>query len=239
MAEKYIVCSGKGGSGKSTVTVGLAAALASAGKRVLCADADTSVRSLDLLLETGEDILFNWYDAARGNCKKKDAVYDTLYKGVSLLPAPKSTEELTYDEFYELILSFENSYDYILFDAENCGTAFDFAAKICDKALIVTTPDAVSLRSAFDKAEKIRPLSDEARLIVNKVIRSEMEEGRQTKLNDCVDISSVKLLGVVPYDSSAMHLSDGGRLSGFIGSAFSRIAERLLGKNVPFSPRYF
>ena len=35
MAEKYIVCSGKGGSGKSTVTVGLAAALASAGKRVL------------------------------------------------------------------------------------------------------------------------------------------------------------------------------------------------------------
>lgn len=70
MAEKYIVCSGKGGSGKSTVTVGLAAALASAGKRVLCADADTSVRSLDLLLETGEDILFNWYDAARGNCKK-------------------------------------------------------------------------------------------------------------------------------------------------------------------------
>ena len=53
MAEKYIVCSGKGGSGKSTVTVGLAAALASAGKRVLCADADISVRSLDLLLETG------------------------------------------------------------------------------------------------------------------------------------------------------------------------------------------
>ena len=54
-------------------------ALASAGQRVLCADDDTSVRSLDLLLETGEDILFNWYDAARGNCKKKDAVYDTLY----------------------------------------------------------------------------------------------------------------------------------------------------------------
>ena len=126
-----------------------------------------------------------------------------------------------------------------MFDAENCGTAFDFAAKICDKAIIVTTPDAVSLRSAFDKAEKIRLLSDAARLIVNKVIRSEMEEGRQTKLNDCVDISSVKLLGVVPYDSSAMHLSDGGRLSGFIGSAFSRIAERLLGKNVPFSPKYF
>lgn len=66
----------------------------------------------------------------------------------------------------------------------------------------------------------MRPLSDATRLIVNKVIRSEMEEGRQTKLNDCVDISSVKLLGVVPYDSSAMNLSDGGRLSGFIGSAF-------------------
>ncbi len=39
---------------------------------------------------------------------------------------------------YSLLRS---SYDYILFDAENCGTAFDFAAKICDKAIIVTTPD--------------------------------------------------------------------------------------------------
>ena len=155
------------------------------------------------------------------------------------MPAPKSTEELTYNEFYELILSFENSYDYILFDAENCGTAFDFAAKISDRAIIVTTPDAVSLRSAFDKAEKMRLFSDTTQLIVNKVIRSEMEEGRQTKLNDCVDISSVRLLGVVPYDSSAMHLSGGGRFSGFIGSAFSRIAERILGKNVPFSPRNF
>ena len=104
----------------------------------------------------------------------------------------------------------------------------------------MTTPDAVSLRSAFDKAEKNKNFFPTRRgLIVNKVIRSEMEEGRQTKLNDCVDISSVKLLGVVPYDSSAMHLSDDGRLSGFIGSAFSRIAERLLGKNVPFSPKYF
>ncbi len=75
------MCSGKGGSGKSTVTVGLAAALASAGKRVLCADADISVRSLDLLLETGEDILFNWYDAAKGNCKKKRRrLDDTLYR---------------------------------------------------------------------------------------------------------------------------------------------------------------
>lgn len=71
MAEKYIVCSGKGGSGKSTVTVGLAAALASAGKRVLCADADISVRSLDLLLETGEDILLIGMTPLRATAKKR------------------------------------------------------------------------------------------------------------------------------------------------------------------------
>lgn len=239
MAEKYIICSGKGGCGKSTVTVGTAASLAAKGKKVLCADADTAVRSLDMLLGPGENILFNWYDAAKGNCKKTDAVYGTAYKGVSLLPAPRSADDLTYDEFYELILFFEDKYDYILFDAENCGTAFDFAAKTSKEAIIVTTPDAVSLRSACDKAEKMRLFADKTRLIVNKVIRSEMEEGRQTKLNDCVDISSVRLLGVVPYDTSAVSLGSGGKLSGYIVSAFSRIAERICGKNIPFSPKNF
>ena len=127
-----------------------------------------------------------------------------------------------------------------MFDAENCGTAFDFAAKICDKAIIVTTPDAVSLRSAFDKAEKIRLLSDEARLIVNKVIRSEMEEGRQTKLNDCVDISSVKLLGVVPYDSSAMHFERRRQAFRLYRECFfsnRRASSRA--KNVPFFAEIF
>ena len=44
----YVVASGKGGSGKSTLCAGLASALALSGKRVIALDADFGMRNLDI-----------------------------------------------------------------------------------------------------------------------------------------------------------------------------------------------
>ena len=44
----YVVASGKGGSGKSTLCAGLASALALLGKRVIALDADFGMRNLDI-----------------------------------------------------------------------------------------------------------------------------------------------------------------------------------------------
>jgi septum site-determining protein MinD len=45
-----VVASGKGGTGKTTVTAGLASALALMGKKVLAVDGDTELQNLDLAL---------------------------------------------------------------------------------------------------------------------------------------------------------------------------------------------
>ena len=48
--ECVAVVSGKGGTGKTSFTAGVSAALAIAGKRVLCIDCDVGLRNLDLAL---------------------------------------------------------------------------------------------------------------------------------------------------------------------------------------------
>ena len=50
MGELIAVLSGKGGTGKTSVTAGLATALADMGHRVLCIDCDIGLRNLDISL---------------------------------------------------------------------------------------------------------------------------------------------------------------------------------------------
>ena len=47
MGELYAIVSGKGGTGKTSVCAGLAAALAEKGRKVLCIDCDVGLRNLD------------------------------------------------------------------------------------------------------------------------------------------------------------------------------------------------
>jgi flagellar biosynthesis protein FlhG len=49
-AEVFVVASGKGGVGKSTLVANLAVALARLGRKVLVVDADFSLANLDVLL---------------------------------------------------------------------------------------------------------------------------------------------------------------------------------------------
>ena len=59
MAKKIVIASGKGGVGKTSVTICLGKALADEGKKVLLIDCDT-LRSIDILLGADENIVYNW-----------------------------------------------------------------------------------------------------------------------------------------------------------------------------------
>ena len=52
--KRYLICSGKGGVGKSTLSVCIARALCARGKSVLLTDCDVGLRALDLLTGLGQ-----------------------------------------------------------------------------------------------------------------------------------------------------------------------------------------
>ena len=74
MAKIILICSGKGGAGKSTVTACLWRALCARGRRVLLVDGDAGLRTLDLLTGLRENAVDTCADAAGGLCGANDAV---------------------------------------------------------------------------------------------------------------------------------------------------------------------
>lgn len=75
MGMVTVITSGKGGTGKSTVSVGLAAALVRRGNRVLLIDCDAGMRGIDLMLGVNSDLVFDIADVINGSCPPASAIY--------------------------------------------------------------------------------------------------------------------------------------------------------------------
>ena len=83
------VVSGKGGTGKTSFTAGVGAALNLSGKKVLCVDCDIGLRNLDLALGLTDRALMDFTDVAQGRCSLEEAVVEhPLLPGLFLLTAP-------------------------------------------------------------------------------------------------------------------------------------------------------
>lgn len=62
MFKVILVASGKGGTGKTSLTANISSALAERGHRVLAIDADSGLRNLDLVLGLSDSIVFSFAD---------------------------------------------------------------------------------------------------------------------------------------------------------------------------------
>jgi len=78
------VTSGKGGTGKTTLTANLGIALATLGKRVTILDADLTMANLALVMGIHQ-VKTNFLDVLAGRAKVEDAVYEN--HGVRVIPA--------------------------------------------------------------------------------------------------------------------------------------------------------
>ena len=68
MGTVSAITSGKGGTGKTSITGGVAASLALMGRRVLCIDMDVGLRNLDISLGLNDRAMMDFADVALGRC---------------------------------------------------------------------------------------------------------------------------------------------------------------------------
>ena len=89
MGKVLVVVSGKGGTGKTSLSAGVSSALALMGRRVLAVDADAGLRNLDIVLGMDGEMLLSFADVILKRCTLSDAVkrHPTI-ANLSMVPAP-------------------------------------------------------------------------------------------------------------------------------------------------------
>ena len=243
MNNVIVAASGKGGTGKSTVCVGIAAALVKQNKRVLLIDCDCGMRGLDIMLDVEEEILFDCSDAVSGNCKPTDAVYRSRNMSeLYLMAAPFDTEnEISPSVFCQLVYELCDNYDYVIIDSPaGLGSGFATAAAPADRAIIVTNAEPTGLRGALKVRRRLIELGkDYIRLIINRFDREEFELlGCYDDLDEVIDASCTRLLGLVPNDLRLSSIVQ----NGCVGlnwcpsqAVFDCIVKRIEGERVPLA----
>ena len=239
MACVIAVTSGKGGTGKTSITGGTAASLSLMGRRVLCIDMDIGLRNLDISLGLNDRALMDFSDVALGRCPlARAAVSHPELKNLSLLTAPMSLPAgLTPDKVRALLDTARTLYDYILIDSPaGLGPGFRLAACGADRALVVATNDASSLRDAqrtVAELERVR----QVHLVMNR-IQPRLLRKLRTTIDDAMNAAGLPLIGVVPEDPQVILCANQGiplTSRGHRGAALAcwNIALRLDGNQVP------
>ena len=239
MGTVSAITSGKGGTGKTSITGGVAASLALMGRRVLCIDMDVGLRNLDISLGLNDRAMMDFADVALGRCPlARAAVEHPDIKGLSLLTAPMTLPaSLTPDKVRALLKEARAGYDHILIDSPaGLGTGFRLATCGVDRAIVVSTNDASSLRDAQRTVAELEELRL-IHLVMNR-IQTKLLRKLRTTIDDAMDAAGLPLIGVVPEDPQVILCATLGRplaTQSRRGAALAcwNIARRLEGHRVP------
>ncbi len=204
------ITSGKGGVGKSSITVNLGITLARQGRRVCVLDADTGLANVNILL--GLRPQRGLAEVLAGECAIEDILLEGPH-GLRIIPGASGIRE-----YVELdaarqrrlvteLARIERHFDDLLLDtAAGVGeTTLDFLAA-AHQVLLIITPEPTSLTDAFSLLKlALRRQAVDCRVIVNKVADIAEARGVFQRFSAAVEKyldTRVLFLGFIQRDES-------------------------------------
>lgn len=212
-AKVITVTSGKGGVGKTNITINLAIALSQLGRRVTILDADFGLANIDVLLGivpkyTLVDILYNNKNIFEVLADGPNNI--KFMSGGSGVEALVKLDSMQLEKFIGNISLLDKLSDVVLIDTgaglSDSVMSFVMAA---DEVFLVTTPEPTSITDAY---ALIKMISNRENNKIIKVVVNRAENANEAKdiLNKLSIVTekflAMKLypLGFIPQDESVM-----------------------------------
>lgn len=205
------VASGKGGVGKTNVSVNLSLALVETGNKVMLLDADLGLANVDLML--GLKSQFNLSHVINGERTLEDIIIEGP-DGLKIVPASSGTQmmaELTPKQHAGMIRAFgelKMDLDVLVVDSSAgisdsvvsfCKAAHEVLVVVCDEPASLT--DAYALIKVLNQDHGIQRFQ----ILANMVPSERDAQQLYAKLNHVAGLYldvNLSMVGYIPYDDS-------------------------------------
>ncbi|MGF1510191.1 MAG: AAA family ATPase [Myxococcota bacterium] len=220
------VASGKGGVGKTQISVNLAAALARKDCRVLLVDGDMGLANANLLLGLNPDYNVSHLLEGRRSLEEIVVSYDGLFDMMAAGSAMSSLAELDLGQqvrWVEGLRLHELAYDFVIIDGgAGIGSNVRLALSLASETMVVMNPETTSLTDAYAlvKVAGRGAFGGRFQVVVNRVRWAEQARD----IFECLDSTCRNFLG--------LHLE----LAGYIYR--DDVVERALQSQRPFVESY-
>jgi len=199
MVTTYTIASGKGGTGKTTVSVNLGTSLAALGKETYILDADMGMANMGIVLGL-ENVPVSLHEVLAGKANVSEVIYDgpegvkVVPSGISLQGFQNADPERLRDVMREII----TRCDILIIDAP-AGISRDgvIPLAIADEVILVINPELSSMVDAL----KTKILTE---LIGGKVkgfiLNRATFENTEVSVKKIQEVLGLNLIGIIPED---------------------------------------
>ena len=170
------IVSGKGGVGKTNLSLNLSYALFQAAQNTLLVDCDLGLANLDVMLGISPEKNLN--DILNNEVRAEDIIYNLENNGLGLIPATSGVTDildLDEDQQMQIIQRMENllyKYNFLLLDV-GAGISRTVRAfcQMTHKQVVIITPEPTSLTDGYAliKVLHTRQYIDDFHILVNMV----------------------------------------------------------------------
>ncbi len=201
MIRSYTITSGKGGVGKTTITVNLGISLALLNRETYILDADIGMANMALILGM-DDVPVTLHEVLAGKADIENAIYEgpggvkVVPSGISLQGFQQADPDKLRDVMHKLV----DRCEYLLIDAPS-GISKEGVVplSVADEVILVVNPELASMADALKTKILCEVMGGR---VYGAILNRAGMEHTELRSQSVEDVLGVRVIDVVPEDAS-------------------------------------